>query len=310
MIKFVNLDAFEGKFFLRELEKVKSKTYDILYPEYQWKTLFPIDTEAGLGAEASIYHQFDRVGAMKIIANYADDLPRSDVFGKEFISKIKSIGGSYGYSLQEVRASALANRNLTTRKASSARASYEQEMNDIAWFADGSAAYGGLTGFLYNPNTTKSPAPTGTWAAATPDQIIADVNFLINNIPVVTLGVEKGTNTVVLPIQQYTLIASTKCSPDSDTTILEFLKKVHPMVNFVMANEVAGLNPAPSGGAGPVDVAVAYNRNPDKFQYEHPVPFEQLPVQERNLEYLVPTHARVGSMKFYYPLSVHIIEDI
>jgi len=31
--------------------------------------------------------------------------------------------------------------------------------------------------------------------------------------------------------------------------------------------------------------------------------FEQLPVQERGLEYVVPCHSRIGGVIIYYPLS-------
>ncbi len=41
----------------------------------------------------------------KIISSYASDLPRADVKGKPTTAIIKSLGDSYGYSIQEMRAS-------------------------------------------------------------------------------------------------------------------------------------------------------------------------------------------------------------
>lgn len=305
----VNLDADEAAFFSRELEFVKTQMYNVRYPEYQATMLIPVDTSAGPGAEAIVYYQFDSVGVMKIMASYGDDAPRSDVKGKEFIAPVKSIRGAYGYSVQDIRNAMYARRPLKTMKAQAARRSYDQTVNDIAWFADGSSNYGGLVGFLYNANTTKSPAPTGTWSTATPDQIIADVNFGINNPLKITLKTET-VDTCLLPVEQYTLIASTPRSTQSDTTILEFLRRVHPRVTFVSVNELAALDPKPSGGAGPTDVMVCYKRAPDKLQLAIPQPFEQFPPQERNLEQVVNTHARIGGVTFYYPLSCHIVEGI
>lgn len=306
-----NLDANETVFFERELERIKARTYDVLYPEYTAQQIIPVSLDAGPAAESITYRQFDRVGLMKLIASYADDLPRSDVYGKEFTSTVKSLGGSYGYSVQEIRSAAATGRPLAQRKANAARQAWEQIVNQYGWFGDGSATYGGLTGLLYNSNIPSNPAPTGTWSTATPDQIIGDVNYAINTVRTITKGVEM-VDTLVLPIAQYSLIASTPRSSTSDTTILEFLRRVHPRVNFWDGgiNELAALNPKPSGGAGPTDVILAFRRSADKLTLEIPQPFEQFPVQERNLEYVIPTHGRLGGVIVYYPLSVHIVEGI
>lgn len=307
----VNLDDNEAVFFARELEFVKAQMYDIRYPEYQATMLIPVDTSAGPGAESIVYHQFDTIGVMKLMASYGDDAPRADVKGKEFLAPVKSIRGAYGYSIQDIRNAMFARRPLKTMKANAARRAYDQTVNKIGWFADGTATYAGLTGFLYNANTTKSPAPVGAWLTGpkTADQIIGDVNFAINNILKVTLNTETA-DTLLLPVEQYTYIATTPRSSTSDTTILEFLRRVHPGVTFYSVNELDALDPKPSGPAGPTDVMVAYKKSPDKLQFAIPQPFEQFPPQERNMEQVVNTHARVGGVQFYYPLSCHIVEGI
>lgn len=307
----VHLDDNESAFFARELEYVKSQTYDIRYPEYQAVMLMPVDSSAGPGAESITYQQFDSVGVMKLMASYGDDAPRADVKGKEFTVAIKSIRGAYGYSIQDIRNAMFARRPLKTMKAMAARRAYDQTVNNIAWFADGSAKYAGLFGFLYNANTTKSPAPVGAWETGpkTADQIIGDVNFAINNILKTTLNTEMA-DTVLMPVSQFAYIASTPRSGTSDTTILEFLRRVHPGVSFHAVNELGALNPKPSGPAGPTDVLVAYKKAPDKLQLNLPQLFEQFPPQERNLEQVVNTHARIAGVTFYYPLSCHIVEGI
>lgn len=308
VIRSVNLDANESIFFARELEAIKARSYDQKYPTLQARTLFPVSYDAGTGAESITYRQFDSVGVMKIIANYADDLPRSDVKGKEFTSPVRGLGGSYGYNVQEIRNAMKAGRPLEQRKANAVRMSNEQMLNRIAWYADGTATWGGLYGILYNANTSKSAAVTGTWSGATADQIIGDVNALINNVLSNTKGVE-SVDTVVLPVTQYTLIASTPRSTTSDTTILEFLRRVHPGVTFGYANELASIT-NPRTGSGTVNVMIAYRKDPDHLTMEIPQEYEQFPAQERNLEFVVPCHSRCGGVIIYYPLSVHIVDGI
>jgi hypothetical protein len=311
-----NMDAGEAAFFARQLEFIKAKTYDVKFPEYPAQRLLPISTEAGPGAESITYRQYTPVGLMKLLASYADDLPYSDTYGKEFTVAVKGFGGAYRYDIQEIRNALQAGVPLTQRKANSARLAYEQKVNKYGFLADGSATYGGLYGLFYNPNVTKMSAPTGGWcdkyginAGATPDQIIADVNTAINYVQTLTLKVER-VDTVLMPVSHLSYIATVPRSAVSDTTILQFLKNNHPGVEFEGINEAAALNPLPSGASGPANILIAYRKDPDAVTMEIPQPFEQLPVQELDLNFKVPTHARYGGVIFYYPLSCLIMEKI
>ena len=308
-IHATNLDANESAFFARQLEFIKARSYDVLYPEFSATRLLPVSTDAGAGAESITYRQFDSVGLMKLIASYADDLPRSDVFGKEFTSPIRSFGGSYGYNVQEIRSAQMAGIPLTQRKANAARQAWEQLVNRFAYFADGSAAFGGLFGLFYAPNKTVCAAPTGGWGSATADQIIADINYAINRSRVLSKGVEIS-DTVIMGLTQFTKIASTPRSTNSDTTILEFVRKTNPGVTFEGINECEAVTPKPSGASTATNILVAYRRSTDKLELAMPQPYEQFPPQERNLEYIVPTHGRLGGLILYYPLSVTVMEGL
>lgn len=308
-----NLDANESAFFARELEHIKTQTYDILYPEYKATRLIPVSTDAGSGAESITYRQFDAVGVMKIIANYADDLPRADVKGKEFLSPIRSLGGSYGYNVQEIRNAQQAGRPLQPRKASAVRQAYEQAVNRIAWFARAAdGVYGGLTGLLYNPNVTKdTPQSGGAWISTprSATDINKDMNEAVNNTISLTNGVEVP-DMMLLPLDEYGYVNTTERSTTSDLTILEYFKRNQPGVSVEWVNELADVDPKPSGGAGPSNLMITYKRNPDKLTLELPQIFEQFAAQERNLEFVVPAHGRIGGVIVYYPLSVNITEGI
>ena len=61
------LDAAESVFFARQLEAIKSQTYDIRYPELRSRLFVPVSNEAGAGATSVTYRQFNRAGRAKII---------------------------------------------------------------------------------------------------------------------------------------------------------------------------------------------------------------------------------------------------
>lgn len=304
---FQNLDADESIFFARELEFVKTKTFDILFPELKARDLIPVSFEAGPGAESITYQQFNQVGLAKIISNYADDLPRADVAGKEFTSPIKSLATSYGWNLQEIRAAQMAGRPLPQRKANSARRANMTLENSIAWFGD---ADSGLQGFLSNPNVNTVVLPADgagaskKFADKTPDQILRDLNSMATAIHSVSNGVE-FPDTLLLPITQYNLIFTTPRAANSDKSIGQWFLENSPHIN-----NVDWLTEIKDSGPAGVSQMVAYRRNPDKVTLEIPQDFEQMPVQERGLEFIVPVHQRCGGVIIYYPLSIAIADDV
>ena len=136
-------------FFARELDYVKSQSYDVVYPKLTALNIFPVSSEVDPGAVTITYYSYDKVGLAKIISNYATDLPRADVKGKPTTAIIKSIGASYGYSIQEMRASRMAGKSLDARKAEAARYQIDLLNNKIAWNGD---AETGLRGILSKEN--------------------------------------------------------------------------------------------------------------------------------------------------------------
>ena len=305
--KYQNLDANESIFFARELEFVKTKTYDIIFPELKARTHIPVSFEAGEGAESITYQQFTQLGVAKIISNYADDLPRADVAGKEFTAPVKSLGDSYGWNVQEIRAARMAGRPLPQRKANAARRAIATLENRIAYFGDTDS---GLQGFLTNPNVNTVVIPADgagsskKFADKTPTQILRDLNSMATSIHAVSKGVE-SPDTLLLPLTQFNLIFTTQLSSGTDMTIGKFFLENSPHItNIDWLNEIEG------SGPGGVDQMVAYRRDPDKLTLEIPQDFEQFPVQKRGLEFLVPCHERCGGVIIYYPLSVAIADDI
>lgn len=301
----LNMDAGETAFFQRELEHVKIKTYDILKAPLRAFELIPVDSTAGAGAESITYQQYEETGMAKVIANYADDLPRADVVGREFVGKVKSVGNSYGYNIQEIRAAQTAGKPLTQRKSNAATRAQRETWNKIAFYGD--AAHN-LPGWLTNANIpTGTVAADGTGSATemstkTADQIIRDVSTMIDAVEEQTNGVHVA-NTVVMPIEQYNLLNRLRIT-DTNDTVMTFLKKAHPGVEFKRCNEFSAEQLAANGiTAFTGDLMMAYERSPDNFTFEMPQGFEQFPVQQSGLEFEVPCHSRVAGVLVYYPLA-------
>lgn len=293
------LDANESIFFARELEHIKARSYDIKRAKLSGFELLSVSTEAGAGAEFITYTQYDTVGAAKIIANYADDLPRADVNGKQFTSPVRGVGISYGYSVQEIRAAEMVGKALDARKASAAYRGHEETINSLIFKGD--AEYN-LPGFFTNVNIPLYVIPangtgsTKLWINKTPDQILDDLNGAKNSVLSTTKGVHKVTE-IWLPIAQYTLIATKLRSNLSDKTILQAFLETNPGTSVKMVLECAG------AGAGGTDRLVAFENNEENVAIELPMMFMQHSAQQVNLEFTVPCESRYGGVIWRYPLA-------
>lgn len=300
-LEFQHLDADESIHFSRELEHVKAKTIETAYPELKNRTLIPVSTEAPNWAETITYEMYDKVGIFNILSNYSDDAPRVDVNGQKFTAYVRPLGGSYGYNLQEIRASRATGKPLDVRRAATAREAHRRLEDQIAWEGDANHNLGGL---LSNTNTLEYTVPNdGTgpsklWSTKTADLIIRDMMELANYPFTQTFGIET-TDTILLPPGKYSKAALTKVGNDADLTVLKWFLNNHPTCkNADWINALTGY------GAGGTDRFLAYRRDPMKLEQEIPQDFEQLPPQERNYEYIINCHARYAGVVIYKPLSI------
>jgi hypothetical protein len=299
-------DANESMFFARQLEAIKAQTYDVKRANLNALQLMPVSTDVPEGATTITYRQYDTVGMAKVIANYANDLPRADVTGKEFTSNIRSIGNAFGYNTQEIRSAIFAGVNLPARKAMAATRAHQEKINALAFTGD---ADHGLPGLISNsnvPEVTLAADGTGsakTFASKTADKIVRDVNSLINKIISQSKGVHRATE-VWMPVEQYALIATTQNSTASDTTILQFLQQVHPGVTFRQVVELDG------AGASGADRMYAIENSRDNWAIEIPMMMKMYSPQQKGLEFEVPVESRFGGVIIEYPLSMAFCDGV
>lgn len=287
------LDGAGAAYFARELEFVKSKTYDVIYADLVARELFPVSNEAPEGSDTITYRTYDMVGSARIISSYADDLPRADVYGKEEIIPVRAVGTSFGYNRDEILKAQMTGAPLDQRRANAVMRAWEEVVDEIAW--NGSTAHG-LQGILSHPNVP-SLAAAGLWTALTPDAIIADVNSWFGKVRADT-KMKENPQTLLLPVLEYNRIAATPRASGTDTTVLQFM-----LQNVVGLKEVRPVNELTKN-------AMIYDKNPDKLQLEIVKELEYLPPQERGLELLVPAWGKTAGVNVYYPLSILKITDI
>ncbi|VFR81192.1 Phage-related protein [plant metagenome] len=280
----------------RQLDYVKAQVYEKKLPPMQGLILVPIMTDVPEWAETVTYRTFDQVGMAKIVANYADDLPRADVKGKEITVRVKDLGDSYGYNINEMRAALQGSVNLPTRKADAARRAIDVALNRIAMV--GFPEYG-LFGLLTHPNIGETVLPFGDWTATgrTADQILADLDAMYDAVRVQSKSAHRP-NILALPTAQHSIITSRRLPDSNGMTIAKFFLEKHPELAIEEVPELQA-----SGEAGE-DVALMYERSAENLNLDLVMPFNQLPAQPRNLELVVPCLARTAGVAVHYPLAL------
>jgi hypothetical protein len=291
-----------GLFLERQLEYIRPQVFEVQYADIKYPTILPVTSEAGPGAQTFTYRIMDATGEFKVIADAADDLPRADISQTEKSINIRSIGGSFGYTVQELRAAQMANIALEQRRASAVRRAYEEKVEDIAMFGEASV---GLSGFFNN--STVDLVVADKWftdSGTTAQEMLELLNYGVSAI-VNGSKMKEEPDTILMPYEDYNKVSTTRNSDSSDVTVLEYFLRTNPYIrNVEPINQLDADNSVLDKNR-----MVVYKRDPQKVQLHIPQPLELFPPQQRGLEFIVPAHARVGGVALYYPKSVIYVQD-
>ncbi len=289
-----------GLFLSRELETILSRVLEVQYADLKYAQILPVSTEVAESSESYTYRVFDAQGKMQVIQDKASDLPRADILRKEVTLPVRSLGGSFAYSVQEVRAAAaVPGMNLETRRAAALRRASEEAVNEIALFGNTPS---GMKGFL-NSDQIDKVVPNKWFDNCTTDEMLEVLNEAPTRI-VQGSNQRETPNTMLVPYDVYRVISTTARSASSDETVLSFFLKTNPFIRSIEPiNELAAANSVLSK-----DRIVCYDRSPEKLQLHIPRTLELLPPERKGLEYSVAGHMRVGGTAIYYPKSVLYVE--
>jgi hypothetical protein len=290
------LDANETAAMARELEHVFSEVYRKEFPDLKGRSLVPTKSGVPSGAEAHTYTELDRYGSAKIIHNYAKDFPGQEVEGRQFSDVIRSIGASYQYSIQDMRAAALTTIKMPVEKAEAARESVENILDDLVLNGDANT---GLKGLNSSSLTTNFNAPTKVssdewpklWEDATDEQdfrdaqadILADVRALFMSIPMATKN-KHAANTLVLDTASYNFLAFTERggAAGSSQSLLQYI-----MANVPGLTSVEVWSRLDRAGTSTKSRIFAYDGNPSGLYQVIPQVFVQVTRLARNMYFVI-----------------------
>ncbi len=304
-------DAGETAIIARQLEYIRQKTTDKVYAENKAFRLIPLATDIPDGAQSFVVQQWDISGMAKIVSNFADDLPQVTALSAERSQVIQTVGESYSYSINDIKASAFSGVPLTAKKADAARRIHENKLDDIAALGDADA---NLPGLLNNPNVPLVLPLFGNWDSGTvePDHMLQDMNALMWG-PWLTSKELFPADTLLMSSAEYKRAATTMYVsnniPTGKTVLATFKENYKEAMGVEPTVEPwHKLDLADAEGNGPR--LMAYRADPVVVELVAPRPFTQEPPQPRNLAWIVPCHSTIGGVQVNYPIGAAYMDGI
>lgn len=285
---------------------VEAGVYAMRFPSIRYPGLIPVDTSAPEWIKTVDYYSMDISGTAGWTADRAKDLNMVGVELGKSSSNVFMADIGYDYGLEEVNQAAGLGMNLPGEKAAAARTIYERTVDNIAFTGDDEKGWSGL---FNSAAVIAEAAPTGGWATATEDQILADINAVITGVFTNTNEIAMA-DTLILPSVKYQYIASKRLG-DTGMTILEFIQKANAYTaetgQKLNIRSSRGLNTA---GVGDTSRMVAYRNSPEVLKMHIPMRHRFLPVQIDGLTYQVPGIFRLGGLDIRLPREVRYMDGI
>lgn len=295
------IDSNTGLFFAHQLEALRPQVFDRSYPALKGRTFVPINNQISNSDESYAYRWFDHVGSAKIVRDYAKDFPTVGLKAGEARSKIVSIGDSYRWSIQEMRAAQRAGVALDTKLAMVAREFIERKIDELLLVGDTDVGVTGL--FTLTDALTYTVPADGTgssklWSTKTTALILRDL-FAISNKVFTDSKEQELVDTLILPTSRYGVISTTKMGDNDVRTIMQAFLASEPRIKTILSS--GKLETA--GGSGTARM-IAYHRDPTRIEGIVPQEFEDFPPQWESMAAVVTCHARCGGVAAYYPKSI------
>lgn len=304
-----------------QAHKINTTVYETRYPDWDFSRFAYVDSSGPEWAPGVITYTSMASGNAQFQSGYAKDIPLADVSQGRMLRNFQLGAIGYQWNLEEVN-SALGQvgGTLPDRRARAARSAYQKFMFDLTLKGSAEKGLGGLINYS-GVTTTTAPADGASsstlWVdedgvgQKTPTQILRDINLALSGVYLGTNGVEMA-DTLLLPFEAYTYIASTLVSSAGSETILSFVQRTNIYTlqtgRELTIRSVLDLSQAGTGNTGRM---VAYKNTAEMVKIHLPMPHRFLaPYQDGPLNFVVPGIFRTGGLELLSDAGMRYIDGI
>jgi hypothetical protein len=207
------------------------------------------------------------------------------------------------WTLPELASAQKVGRPIDQQKYEGMQLKYQMDVDEMVYVGDTGL---GITGLLNQTNSTNTGnAVNGSWATATPAQILADINSLLTSV-------WKATGYAIMPDRllvdptSYSILVSTLISTAGNISVLEFVK-ANSLVNGALGRQLEiqpckwllGTNNGNTLGVAATNSMFCYIKDPIRVRFPL-VPLQRTPMEYRDIRQLVTYFGRLGAVEIVY----------
>src|SRR6185312_12060444 len=164
----------------------------------------------------------------------------------------------------------------------------------------------GMNGLLnHSLLTNTGNAVTGGWATATPAQILADINSLLNSVWAASAWAVMPSDLLLSPTE-FSILVSTLISSAGNISILEFVmrnnlaKSNGQSLRIQPTKWLLGTNNANTLGVAATNSMFAYTKDPMRVRWPY-VPINRTNPEWTGIWQKVTYYGRLGAVEMVYP---------
>ena len=260
-----------------------------------------------MGTRTYSWQMIDFLGKAGEISNYTTALPLVASSGRMYTNARLDIGVAYSLSIADIEAAAAMGMNIDGSHLEACAMAILDLTNNIAYKGNVSKQVLGWLNYSDKENLVeidrrvKTLDPIGDnvndrkWEDKSPENIEKDIYAVVNAVSTRTGG-RFAVNKILLPQEQYNLIAQTKVLSTQTTTILQSLNDLYPNITFEPRSILEG---ALQGK----DTMIAYVNDSFHFKQVYSKAFQPLPTQSVHMAFVTQCMAELYGVAMYYPES-------
>ena len=263
-------------------------------------TVSAIDVDYGVtgGSGEGIVHAGGADGIPMVQANFGKNL-------------YKAHGIAVGTRVQwvDMQKGNLTGRNLDTMLRDGVRMTYDKHMDANTYV--GFSIYG-TTGLINNANVTIASAGA-TFAASTADAILSIINTnIIAAWAAAGYDLDAIPNHILMPYEQYNLIATTQVSSVAEKSILTYLLENNIAAKNGVELFIGATKYCDGGGAGGADRMVIYCNKERYIAMDELVPLTRAMTSPNTEHFCYDTAyaGNVSELEIFYPQTIIYVDGI
>lgn len=288
----VRMDAAETAFAQRALIDLETEVQRTPRAPLEADQLIPLDTSVNPGATHWGFRRIDAVGEARPMGTRAGDMPMVAIAEVESLVPMHNFGLGFDYTVDELRAAIMAKSALPSERGVACRDGHYATRDRVAM--EGHTGLG-IPGFAASTLVPAGSVTNGTWATASADDIAEDVTNEIEAVESTSRRVYKPT-TIALPYSAWNDLTRRRL-PDTETPILDYLKKIRPGLEFVPSTYLE------TAGVGGTRRMVTYVKRPDVLVQKVSILYQQLPPQPKGLLVIIPAESKSGGTYWKVPIA-------